>query len=75
MRTMCERCSSGPEGVEGHEQLQARILGDGWMAFTCEQCEALWSRGIEPDFYTWTRLPKKLRLAGVHIPRRRDAAL
>lgn len=75
MPTMCERCCNGPVGVEGHERLQARILGDGWMAFTCQGCAALWSRKVEPDAYTWTRLTKRLRLPGVHIPRRFDAAV
>ena len=74
MRTLCTACRAGPTGVEGHEHLRARILGDGWIAFDCDGCHALWSRITKPQRHTWARLPQRHRLSGVHIPQRRDAA-
>lgn len=76
MRTLCAQCRAGPSGVEGHAHLLVQIMGDGWMAFTCQDCHAMWSRTARPNNrYTWARLPKRLRLPGVHIPRPRDSPL
>ncbi|MEO7744277.1 MAG: hypothetical protein ABIR98_15175 [Usitatibacter sp.] len=75
MRVLCAKCRTGPSGVEGHSHLLAQILGDSWMAFTCQGCNAMWSRTARPNRYTWARLPKRHGMPGVHIPRPRDSPL
>jgi hypothetical protein len=47
---MCERCSSGPSGLEGHESLNFEPDGQrygqakGHHLFVCVGCGALWTR-------------------------------
>ena len=75
MKMICDACRTGPAGIEGHPHLLVQALGNSWMAFNCDRCEALWSRTSRPDRYVWARIPKRQRLEGVHIPRRQDAPL
>ena len=71
---ICDACKAGPAGIGGHGGLLVHTLCAESMAFNCATCRTLWTRSSHGKRYIWSRIRRRQRLAGVHIPQRRDAA-
>lgn len=40
----CPSCAAGPAGIEGHEHLRVKALGNLAVRFECRDCGLRWSR-------------------------------
>ena len=56
----CQKCIKGPEGLPGHDALQAdqrRDVATQAVVFKCHNCSALWGRGYEGSgLFRWVPL-------------------
>jgi hypothetical protein len=69
MAPLCERCSAGPAGIEGHRALRAASLGVAGMTFKCAGCQALWSRSYSATGdYAWLHCLQAGPGAGASLP-------
>ena len=71
MTPLCDRCSLGPAGIEGHGGLRAASLGVGAMTFKCAGCQSLWSRSYSSaGDYFWLHCLQAGPGAGPSLPQR-----
>lgn len=72
----CPSCAAGPAGIEGHEQLRVKALGNRAVRFECRDCRTLWSRSdAGASAFTWARVDReepvsRKHSAGVPLPQR-----
>jgi len=71
---LCDACSRGPSGIEGHGSLLAKGLGSYRVLLKCGRCDSFWSRAQPaPGSFHWTQITAEMaRLAtqGVAVPPR-----
>lgn len=72
----CPSCAAGPAGIEGHEHLRVRALGNLALRFECRECRLLWSRsdGAGGGFH-WAKVDgnapmDRRQSAGLSVPQR-----
>lgn len=72
----CPSCEAGPAGIEGHEHLRVRALGNLAVRFECRDCRLLWARSaVTGGGFAWAKIdgdaPMDRRYsAGVPVPQR-----
>jgi hypothetical protein len=69
MEALCPACTVGPAGIEGHQDLRVRSLGENAMGFTCRTCHALWSRTYSTHgSFFWLRRAAPGADVGMSLP-------
>ena len=71
---LCDACSLGPSGVDGHAGLFTETLGNS-LSLKCRECGALWKRLRANGEYAWeafTQSAAGKRDMGVSVPPRSD---
>lgn len=72
----CSSCAAGPAGIEGHEHLRVRALGNLAVRFECRDCRLLWSRSdVVGGGFAWAKVDAnapvdRRQSAGVPVPQR-----
>lgn len=72
----CPSCAAGPAGIEGHEHLRVKALGNLAVRFECRDCRQLWSRSdMAGGGFAWAKVDadapvNRKHSAGVPIPQR-----
>lgn len=72
----CPSCAAGPAGIEGHEHLRVKALGNVAVRFECRECGLRWSRSDAPGGgFAWASVDAEAPLnrsysAGVPLPSR-----
>ena len=68
----CERCSTSPVGIEGHEDLYTNRMSGSRVQFKCRGCSFLWVRSYTGEGkFEWTASPGEF--FGSDIPGRQKA--
>lgn len=76
MTTPCPSCAAGPAGIEGHEHLRVKALGNQAVRFECRDCRMLWSRSdAAAGGFAWAKVDGDVPVgrnhsAGVPVPQR-----
>lgn len=76
MTAPCPSCAAGPAGIEGHEHLRVKALGNLAVRFECRDCRMLWSRcGDAEGGFAWRKVDvdapvDRRQSAGVPVPQR-----
>lgn len=76
MTAPCPSCAAGPAGIEGHEHLRVKALGNVAVRFECRDCRMLWSRSdAAGGGFAWMRVDvdapvDRKQSAGVPVPQR-----
>ncbi len=66
--TKCQKCESGPAGVEGHDKLFTHSMTSNQVQFRCQECGSIWTRHYAPQgTYTWAA-PDGVEHPGVRVP-------
>lgn len=72
----CPSCAAGPAGIEGHEHLRVKALGNQAVRFECQACRRLWSRSdATGGGFAWASVDAdapvdRKHSAGVPVPSR-----
>lgn len=72
----CPSCAAGPAGIEGHEHMRVKALGNQAVRFECRDCRLLWSRSdVAGGGFAWLKVDgdapvDRRHSAGVPVPRR-----
>ena len=57
MEKACAACTSGPTGIDGHQDLMVQMMGNAVITFKCRACETIWSRTYRGEGeLVWTRV-------------------
>jgi hypothetical protein len=76
MTAPCPSCAAGPAGIEGHEHLRVKALGNRAVRFECRDCRTLWSRSdVAGGGFAWMKVDvdapvDRKQSAGVPVPQR-----
>jgi hypothetical protein len=76
MTAPCPSCAAGPAGIEGHEHLRVKALGNQAVRFECRDCRMLWSRSdVASGGFAWLKVDvdapvDRRQSAGVPVPQR-----
>lgn len=74
--TACAWCAAGPTGIEGHDHLRVKALGNLAVRFECRDCRRLWSRSdVTGGGFAWASVDgdapvDRKHSAGVPVPNR-----
>ena len=72
----CACCAAGPAGIEGHDHLRVKALGNRAVRFECRECGLRWSRSGAPGGgFVWASVDAdapvdRRHSAGVPVPTR-----
>ena len=72
----CVFCAAGPAGIEGHDHLRVKALGNLAVRFECRECGLRWSRSdAAGGGFAWASVDSEAPVdrnhsAGVPVPTR-----